>query len=328
MNIKQRPDQVIILLIFLTVLLMLVSIVQGEYSLSLFEIVKSLFGLSHNPDSFFVIYHLRLPRVLIAWLVGVGLAISGTILQSITRNPLCDPGILGINGGAALAAVILIVVFPGSHLSLLALAAFSGGWTVAIAIYWLAWSKNNTALNLILVGISLNLLVSAITNFLLTFGEIGSVAQALVWLVGSVYGKGWQDILIFLPWLLLLSILSWGLSRELNILSLGEELAGGLGINIPLVRTFLLLIAVVLASISVAIAGTIGFVGLMSSHLGRFWVGDTHQELLPVAALNGGLLVVGADLVGRCFFYPVEIPCGIITSLLGAPYFVLLLRRK
>lgn len=320
--------KIIIILILVTLLLMLLSITQGEYPISVWVVLKTLFGWSGNPDAALVIYNLRLPRMLVAWLVGIALAISGTLLQSLTLNPLADSGIIGINGGAAFAAVMLLVVFKSTYLAFLPFAAFVGGMSVAMAIYGLAWYRSSSTLRLILVGIGLNLIFSAITNIIITFGNIQSVSQALVWLVGSVYGKGWSDVVVLLPWVIILSIFSWYLSKQLNALSLGEELARGLGVEIKFYRLILLLIAVALASGAVAIAGTIGFVGLIAPHLARLWVGNIHSWLIPVAALWGGFLVVSADLVGRCLFAPLEIPCGIITAILGAPYFLYLLQKK
>jgi iron complex transport system permease protein len=179
-----------------------------------------------------------------------------------------------------------------------------------------------------LVGIGLNLIAGALTNLMTTFGNINNVSQALVWLTGSVYGRSWEQLLTLLPWLLVFGLLALVMARELNSLSLGDEVAQGLGNRVERQRGILLLTSVALASASVATAGNIGFVGLMAPHLSRQLVGGTHEGQLPTAALVGGLLVVISDLLGRLLFAPTELPCGLITAIVGAPFFIYLLIRK
>ncbi|MEM6612241.1 MAG: iron ABC transporter permease, partial [Cyanobacteria bacterium P01_C01_bin.72] len=268
---------------------------------------------------------LRLPRTIVAFLIGVGLAIAGTITQSITRNPLAAPGIIGVNAGATLAAVSLIILFPKAPVTLLPFAAFAGALAIAILIYLSAWQGGSAPVRLILVGIGFSLITSAITNIMITFGAINSVSQALVWLAGSVYGRSWSQVMALLPWIVIFGFMALLLTRELNTLNLGDEVARGLGSRVEWQRGLLLLTSVALAGASVATAGAVGFVGLMSPHLGRQLVGASHEGLLPVSAMMGGMLVVIADLLGRVLFAPLELPCGIITAAIGAPYFVYLL---
>jgi len=308
---------------------MVISVGQGEYPVPPLEVLKTILGLeTENPDYYFIVNTLRLPRTLVAYLVGVGLGISGTILQGITRNPLADPGIIGFNAGASLAAVTLIVLLPSVPLFALPLSAFGGALVVALLIYLLAWDKGSSPLRLILVGVGLDAIATALTTLMITFGEINNVSQALVWLAGSVYGRSWEHVVSLLPWLIVLVPLAFVLAQQLNALNLGDDVARGLGSRVEWQRGLLLLTSVALAGASVATAGRIGFVGLIAPHLGRQLVGPTHEGLIPTAAMMGGMIVVLADLLGRMLFAPIELPCGVITAALGAPYFLYLLVRN
>ncbi|NEO26443.1 MAG: iron ABC transporter permease [Kamptonema sp. SIO4C4] len=307
---------------------MILSIGQGEYPIPPLAVIQTVFGLeTENSDYAFIVNTLRLPRVIVAWLVGVGLAIAGTIIQGITRNPLAAPGIIGVNAGASLAAVSLIVVFPNLPLTFLPFAAFTGALAVALCIYLLAWQGGSSPVRLILVGVGFNLIANALTQLMITFGNIYNVSQALVWLTGSVYGRSWEQMTALLPWIIIFSAIALIMANDLNTLNLGDDLARGLGSPVEQKRGVLLLTSVALAGSSVATAGGIGFIGLISPHIARQLVGPNHQGLIPTAAMMGGAIVVSADLLGRLLFAPIELPCGIITAILGAPYFIYLLIR-
>ena len=325
-HLDRRVPVILLILTLVTLVAMVLSVGYGEYPISPVDVVKTLLGISTaNGDYAFIINTLRLPRTIVAFLVGVGLAIAGTITQGITRNPLAAPGIIGVNAGATLAAVSLIILLPNAPVSLLPFAAFGGALAIAILIYLLAWQDGSSPVRLILVGIGFSLIASALTDIMITFGEINTVSQALVWLAGSVYGRSWSQVMTLLPWIVIFGLMALLLTRELNTLNLGDEVARGLGSRVEWQRGLLLLTGVALAGASVATAGAVGFVGLMSPHLGRQLVGASHEGLLPVSAMMGGMLVVVADLLGRVLFAPLELPCGIITAAIGAPYFVYLL---
>ena len=325
-HLDRRVPVILLVLTVVTLLAMIVSVGYGEYPISPIDVVKTLLGIpTANGDYAFIINTLRLPRTIVAFLVGVGLAIAGTITQGITRNPLAAPGIIGVNAGATLAAVSLIILLPNAPVSLLPFAAFGGALAIAILIYLLAWQGGSSPVRLILVGIGFSLIASALTDIMITFGEINTVSQALVWLAGSVYGRSWSQVIALIPWIVIFGLMALLLTRELNTLNLGDEVARGLGSRVEWQRGLLLLTSVALAGASVATAGAVGFVGLMSPHLGRQLVGASHEGLLPVSAMMGGMLVVIADLLGRVLFAPLELPCGIITAAIGAPYFVYLL---
>ncbi|BAQ63498.1 iron ABC transporter permease [Geminocystis sp. NIES-3709] len=326
--LDSRVPKTLVILTILSLIAITISISYGEYYISPVDVIKTLWGFDTSSDFQFIINTLRLPRTLTAWLVGIGLAIAGCIMQTITHNPLADPSIIGINAGAGLAAVLFIVVFPSLPIALLPFSAFIGGILVALAIYAVAWQGENSIIRLILVGIGFNFIVSAITNIITTFGEINNVSQALIWLTGSVYGKTITQVLILSPWILIFTLVTWIMSKELNSLHLGENLGRGLGLPVQKTQLTLLISTVALSSASVSIAGAVGFVGLIAPHIARFLVGNTHQGLIPVTGLVGGLLVVSADLLGRLLFTPLELPCGIITAIIGAPYFIFLLSKS
>jgi iron complex transport system permease protein len=227
-----------------------------------------------------------------------------------------------------LVAVTLIVVVQSVSASLVPLAAFAGAATMALLIYLLAWRKGDSPIRMILIGIGLDAIAGAGITLIITFGDIYDVQRALFWLSGSVYARSWPDLNALLPWLIVFLPLALLLARHLNALNLGEEVARGLGSQVGWQRGLLLLTSVALAGATVAAAGTIGFVDLMAPHFARRLVGPLHEGLLPTAGLIGGLIVVAADLVGRTLFAPIELPCGLVTAAIGAPFFIYLLYRQ
>ena len=301
----------------------------GEYPIPPLDVVRSLLGIESADGNYsFIVNVLRLPRALAAVLVGVALAVSGAILQGLTRNDLAAPDIIGINSGAGLAAVTLIVVFPSVSAAYLPPAAFLGALVVALFLYALAWRGRSSPIRLILIGVGLSAVATALTTVMITFGEIQQVSQALVWLTGSVYGLSWEEVFMLLPWLAVFLPLAFLRFRHLNALSLGDEVATGLGGRVELERGLLVLASVALAASAVAIAGAISFVGLMAPHIARRLAGPSHGGLLPATAMTGGAMVVLADFLGRTMFAPIEIPCGIVTAVVGAPFFLYLLHRS
>ncbi|QLE40516.1 iron ABC transporter permease [Nostoc sp. C052] len=328
-RIDRRVPVILLCLAVAIVVAMVMNIGRGEYPISPLNIVKTILGLNTgNPDHLFVIQDLRLPRTLVAFMVGVALAISGTIFQGLTRNPLADPGIIGINAGASLAAVVVIVLFPSASVYTLPISAFAGALLMAILIYSLAWNNGSSPILLILMGVGLSAIASAITSLMITFGEISDVSNALVWLAGSVYNRTWEQVFSLLPWLIVFVPMALTLARHLNALNLGDDIAKSLGSRVEWQRGLLVLVGVALAGAGVATAGNIGFIGLIAPHVGRQLVGATHESLIPTSALLGGVIVVIADLLGRTLFAPIELPCGIVTAAIGAPYFLYLLIRN
>jgi iron complex transport system permease protein len=325
-RIDRRVPPVLIIAVVATLAVMTINIGVGEYPIAPLDVIKTVFGLpTANPDYDFIVNTLRLPRMLVAALVGLALGISGAIMQGITRNPLADPGIIGISAGASLVAVTLIVVVRDVPAGVIPLAAFAGAATVALLIYLLAWRKGDSPIRMVLVGIGLGSVAGALTTLMITFGDIYDVQRALIWLTGSVYGRSWEEFWPLVPWLLVFVPLALLMARTLNALNLGEEVANGLGSRVPVQRGLLLLTAVALAGSTVAAAGTIGFVGLVAPHVARRLVGPLHEGVLPASGVVGAFIVVAADLVGRTILAPIELPCGLITAAIGAPFFIYLL---
>ncbi len=329
LRIDRRVPPVLALALLAMLAAMVVNIGVGEYPIPPLDVVRTVLGLpTGNEDYSFIVNTLRLPRMLVAALVGLALGISGAIMQGLTRNPLADPGILGISAGAGLVAVTLIVVVREVPAGVIPLAAFAGAVTVAALIYLLAWRGGDSPIRLILVGIGLGAICHAATTLMITFGDIWDVQRALIWLTGSVYGRSWTEFWSIAPWVAIFGPLALLLARDLNALNLGEEVARGLGSPVALRRGLLLMTAVALAAATVAAAGTIGFVGLMAPHIGRRLVGPDHSGLLPTAGVIGALIVVTADLAGRTLFAPVELPVGLLTAVIGAPFFIGLLWQQ
>jgi len=328
-RVDRRLPILLLLLAILSFAAIILNVQQGEYPIAIIDIIKTLLGIdTGNPDHAFVIYTLRLPRTLVAFMVGMAFAISGAIFQGLTRNPLADPSIIGINAGAGMVAVGVIVLFPNAPIYILPIAAFAGASLIALLIYSLAWNGGSSPTLLLLLGIGLSAIATAFTSLMITFGSIYDVSQALVWLAGSVYGRTWEQVFTLLPWIVVGIPLALSLSRQLNLLNLGDDVAKGLGSQVEWQRGLLVLVAVALSGSAIASAGTIVFVGFIAPHAGRLLIGANHQNLLPVTALLGGLLVTLADLMGRILFAPIELPCGVVTAAIGAPFFLYLLIRN
>lgn len=328
-RLDRRVPPVLLVTLVVTLGVMVINIGVGEYPISVPDVIRTVLHLpTANPDYDFIVNTLRLPRMLVAVLVGMGLGISGSIMQGLTRNPLASPDIIGISAGASLVAVTLIVFVPNVSTRILPLAAFAGAALAAALIYVLAWKRGDSPIRLILIGIGLASITGALTSIMITFGNINDVQRALVWLTGSVYGRSWNEVRALLPWIAVFGAAALVLTRPLNALTLGEDVARGVGVTVARQRGLLLLTAVALAGATVAAAGTIGFVGLMAPHLARRLVGPGYEGVVPTAALIGGLLVVASDLIGRTVFAPIEVPCGIVTALIGAPFFIWLLYHR
>ena len=299
----------------------------GSFPISAGDALRTALQLeSANPDHHFVVNQLRLPRALIALLVGMALAVSGAVLQGLTRNALASPGIVGVNAGASVTVVAAIIAFPQISVRFYPLAAMVGAFAAAGIIYALAWRGGSSPLRFILIGIAVAAVAGAITSTLVVFGDIERVTGALVWMAGSVNGASWKHARALLPWLLLLLPVMLS-ARALNALNLGDAVATGLGVRVEWQRGLLLFASVALAAAAVSVAGTIGFVGLMAPHIARQLSGPSHEGLLPTAALTGGLIVLAADTAGRNLFAPTQIPVGLFTAIIGVPYFLYLLYR-
>ncbi|MRH43797.1 iron chelate uptake ABC transporter family permease subunit [Aquibacillus halophilus] len=312
----------------------LLNLNLGVVSISPINVLKTLFGQGSEQESM-VLFHFRLPRIVIAILIGAAMAISGAILQSVTHNELADPGIIGINAGAGFAVVLYIYLFQNnmaevSSLSvfLLPLTALSGALVAALLVYLISWKNGITPIRLILVGIGINSAFAALIIMFQLKMDPNDFTRATVWLSGDISGIDWTYVLALLPWVLILIPLAMYQSNVLNTLQLGDDIAKGLGTNVERHRLFLLLIAVALAGASVAVGGGIAFVGLVTPHLSKKLIGPNHILFLPITALMGALLLLVSDTIGRNILAPSEIPVGLVVSLVGGSYFIYLLMKS
>jgi iron complex transport system permease protein len=290
------------------------------------DATKALFGFG-TIDEVRTVRDFELPRILIAWLAGGSLAIAGAVIQGVIRNPLASPDIIGVTKGAGLAVVVVLLAYPSAAVSYLPAAAFVGGVVAMAIVYLLAYRKGTTPVRLALVGIAVAATFEAIIRYVM-IDKQQAVGTALVWLTGSLAHVDMTTVWEFLPWVLVLVPLCFAYSLKLDLLGLGDDLASGLGVSVERTRRTALLIAVLLASATVAVMGTIAFIGLIGPHIARRLVGSRHAVLLPASAGIGAVLVLVADAIGRGAHPPVEIPAGMITALIGAPYFVYLLSRS
>ncbi|HCB3722153.1 TPA: iron ABC transporter permease [Klebsiella aerogenes] len=275
---------------------------------------------------------IRLPRVLLALLVGAALALSGCVMQGLFRNPLADPGLLGISSGAALAVACWLVL-PLSVPALLALympmlAAFIGSLAVMAVIFILSHAGDGSLSRLLLVGIAINALSGALVGVLAWLSNDAQLRQLSLWGMGSLGQAEWPTLLVAASLIIPASIAVWRMATRLNLLQLGDEEAHYLGVNVRAIQRLLLLCSAVLVAAAVAISGVIGFIGLVVPHLMRMWLGADHRGLIPGSLLAGAILLLIADTLARTVAAPAEMPVGLLTSLLGAPWFLWLIFRR
>ncbi|MBW4537475.1 MAG: iron ABC transporter permease [Pleurocapsa minor HA4230-MV1] len=294
-----------------------------------FKDISQAFTNFDNSTNQLIIRTIRLPRALISILVGAALAVAGAIMQGLTRNPLASPDILGVNAGAALAVVAGTLIFGSNSLIIYAWYAFAGAAISAIAVYFLGSLGRGglTPFNLTIAGAALTVFISSITSGILILSQ-RTLEEIRFWLAGSVAGRDMNLLLQVLPYICIGLILAIALSKQITILSLGEDTARSLGQSTGLIKILAAISIILLAGASVAIAGPIGFVGLIVPHLVRFLVGVDYRWILPYSAILGAIILLIADLCGRLVLQPRELPVGLVMPLIGAPCFIYLIRWK
>ena len=306
----------------LMVLLFGLSIRLGTYTLS-FEEIWAAF----QPDdkNYFTLMEYRLPRAVLAILLGGALAISGVLVQSVVRNPLASPDILGINNAAGLVAVSVLMFLPNLAFYWMPIFAFLGG-VLSFVILWIVCGFNFRPIKMAIIGVALSALWAAISHYLMLTNPV-EINTAMLWLTGSLWGRSWSYLNVVLPWLIVLLPLPFIFCRDLDTLGLGENKASTLGVTVNKVQISVLVLAVALSTTAVAICGPIAFLGLVAPHLARRLVGGRHRTLLPAALIIGALLLQLSDILARVIAPPTELPAGILTAIIGAPYFFYLLMR-
>lgn len=326
-----RPVDVLAALLLLVVLtgLTLYAASVGSYTTSMAQLWQSLFAADQTALPGNVLWQLRLPRILLAILGGAAMALAGVLMQSLTRNPLAAPGLVGVEAGASVTMLLILVLWPQAlPLPLYPLAALLGGLAVALFIVALSWRGGIAPLRLILVGVGLTAMLGAVADLLITYGNIDRVESALMWLGGSLHRSDWPQVQSLLIWLLVAGLPLLFCHRQLNLLQLGEGVALSRGLNAPVIMLLLLLCSVTLTAATVANIGVMTFVGLVAPHLARQLCGDRHGALLPLSALFGAVLVLLGDTLGRALLPPLQLPAGLVVAIIGAPYLLVLLARQ
>ncbi|MEG1979318.1 MAG: iron ABC transporter permease [Victivallaceae bacterium] len=315
----------IFLLLVALLLAMFFSLRGGAFELDWGTLAAIIRG-EENSVQARIITEIRLPRVIIGVLVGSALALSGALLQSVLHNILASPGIIGVSAGAGLGGILVLLILPGWQLGLLP-AAFLGGLTAVGLVWLLTWRGGASPGKLILAGVAVSSLFSAVSSFILLWHS-ERAGGLLDFTVGSLANRGWEQINQIYLWVLLGVAVAFYLAGHLNLLNLGDDLAASLGVRVNLVRTLGVAVGALLAAAAVSAAGLLGFVGLIAPHMVRMMLGSDLRFVVPGSLIMGALLVVICDYIGRTIMAPAELPVGIIMALLGAPFFLWLLRRR
>ncbi|MFT4013223.1 MAG: iron ABC transporter permease [Paracoccus sp. (in: a-proteobacteria)] len=299
----------------------LISLALGERPIPPGQILPAIMGdPAIAPDIGFIIRDLRLPRALLALLAGAALGLAGALAQAAMRNSLAEPGLIGINGGAALAAMAILVLFPDFAAAWLQWAALAGALIMAALIQILSLRFGMRSQRMILIGLALGAVAGGISSFLAVLGDIATVQRAMIWMAGSLQDSRWEKLSLLLAWLAPLAILTLTLARWLDVLGFQDGQVSALGFPAGKLRASMLAICAGLAGAVVAATGPIGFVGLVAPHLARRLAGPLHRHLLPMAAVTGAALLLLADTIGRSVIAPAQVPAGIVAALIGAPF--------
>lgn len=332
---KYKTCLIFVSCILLLLAVALTALMLGSYQMSPLEITETFLGKGSRLQEF-TIYQIRLPRIVLAVIVASALGFSGGILQGITRNPLAEPGIIGINAGAALFVVLWISSGTSAYYSALStttvlfipLIAMAGSLLSVLFIYLFSYKKGIHPVRFILTGIGINSGILAVISFYQLNMSKGDYNQVLTWTNGSLWGSSWNYILLTFPIVLLLMILVLIRSRTLDVLALGDELAQGVGVSIQKEMLFFLVTAAFLAALATSVAGNIAFLGLLGPQIAKRITGPVHRLMLPLAAGISSIILIAADTAARNLFSPIEIPVGMIVSVLGVPYFIYLMLKE
>ncbi|WP_183601427.1 FecCD family ABC transporter permease [Paenibacillus phyllosphaerae] len=331
MSRSKRAAVVAAVIALLIVGIMMISLNTGSFRLSPYAVARTLVGLG-NADERLVLFEYRMPRMLVAMLAGLGLGVAGAILQGLSRNSLADPGVIGLNAGAAFGLIAFMSFFPsleGLPSLFIPLFTFGGGLLAAGIVVLLAYERNKGVLpmQLLLIGIAVSAGFSALTLFFSLRLDEDTYAFAARWLAGTIWGRDWIHVAALVPWIAVLVPFTITRSKSLDAFAFGDEIAIGIGTSLHRNRLVLLGVAVALSCASVSMAGGIGFIGLIAPQLARRLVGPMHRHLLPVSGLVGMAVLAAADTIGRSLFQPIAIPAGVVVASISAPYFLYVLKK-
>ena len=311
--------------VFVLSFTILISLRIGSIDISFKELIDGMF-LSKQSNNFLIIRDLRMPRVLSAVLIGGNLAVAGALLQTTMKNPLADPGIIGISSGASLGAIAVMVIFT-DLIKYKIIIAFIGGIIAACLVYLIGEDKGFSPVRIILAGVCVNSILNALSSMVTVFNSAG-VSSIQTWLLGSLVNVTWNDFKILALYTIVGIALCLLVIKSCDLMGLGDKTAQSLGLNVNRVRVMITFVAVFLTSISTGVGGVISFVGLVIPHICRFLIGSSHKFLIPFSYFMGGFLLLVADTVSRNIFRPYEIPVGLTMCLVGGPFFIYILRRS
>lgn len=311
--------------VFVLCFTILISLRIGSIDISFKELIDGMF-LSKQSNNFLIIRDLRMPRVLSAVLIGGNLAVAGALLQTTMKNPLADPGIIGISSGASLGAIAVMVIFT-DLIKYKIIIAFIGGIIAACLVYLIGEDKGFSPVRIILAGVCVNSILNALSSMATVFNSAG-VSSIQTWLLGSLVNVTWNDFKILALYTIVGIALCLLVIKSCDLMGLGDKTAQSLGLNVNRVRVMITFVAVFLTSISTGVGGVISFVGLVIPHICRFLIGSSHKFLIPFSYFMGGFLLLVADTVSRNIFRPYEIPVGLTMCLVGGPFFIYILRRS
>ena len=311
--------------VFVLCFTILISLRIGSIDISFKELIDGMF-LSKQSNNFLIIRDLRMPRVLSAVLIGGNLAVAGALLQTTMKNPLADPGIIGISSGASLGAIAVMVIFT-DLIKYKIIIAFIGGIIAACLVYLIGVDKGFSPVRIILAGVCVNSILNALSSMVTVFNSAG-VSSIQTWLLGSLVNVTWNDFKILALYTIVGIALCLLVIKSCDLMGLGDKTAQSLGLNVNRVRVMITFVAVFLTSISTGVGGVISFVGLVIPHICRFLIGSSHKFLIPFSYFMGGFLLLVADTVSRNIFRPYEIPVGLTMCLVGGPFFIYILRRS
>ena len=297
----------------------------GSVNLRLDEILSALIN-NDNKMVTTIVYKMRLPRNVLAVIVGANLAVAGILLQSVMKNPLADPGITGVSTGASVAAIIILLLLP-QYTGILPLVAFVGGALACILVFVMSYKNGVKPGRIVLAGVAVNTILGGVISFLSVMYS-DRIQSAMLWLNGSLATKTWVHVEMLFAYSIIGLIISLFLIRSANILQLGDDAATNLGINVNYTRIIICTVAVFLAGISTAVVGIISFVGLIVPHIARMIMGSDHKYTIPFSIVLGGMVLLVADTLGRTIGGAIEIPVGVIMSIFGGPFFLYLLRKR
>ena len=324
-KIKTPTLSMILTTVFVLCFTILISLRIGSIDISFKELIDGMF-LSKQSNNFLIIRDLRMPRVLSAVLIGGNLAVAGALLQTTMKNPLADPGIIGISSGASLGAIAVMVIFT-DLIKYKIIIAFIGGIIAACLVYLIGEDKGFSPVRIILAGVCVNSILNALSSMVTVFNSAG-VSSIQTWLLGSLVNVTWNDFKILALYTIVGIALCLLVIKSCDLMGLGDKTAQSLGLNVNRVRVMITFVAVFLTSISTGVGGVISFVGLVIPHICRFLIGSSHKFLIPFSYFMGGFLLLVADTVSRNIFRPYEIPVGLTMCLVGGPFFIYILRRS